>query len=332
MVEPETYLHYIHTRVSRPSANEWVTYGDASVQSVLDDFKRLWATGFLDDLSIEAVDYPFDNGVVGKMIVYHMEERQRIKIVTYEGMKHLEQSKLEERLRELDLMVRIDTFVDQTRLKRIRTTIIEMLAELGFPDASVTPELRPLPGGPKLANLTFSVAEGPQTKIRRIEFQGNTAYSDGKLESAMKQNQSKRWFPIPRFSSTYKQGGFEEDAERIVSFYRDSRLSGCARRPAIDTHARRFRRWRHTMGGAGDPRHRGRAVPRWRVHGRGRDVGPHRLSRVVVQSPARRAVQRERDSRRAEQGARALRRTRTVRIYGVSRPRPQGRWSGKVPS
>ena len=236
MVEPETYLHYIHTRVSRPSVKEWVTYDERAIQSVLDDFKRLWATGFLDDLSIEAVDYPFANGVVGKMLVYHLEERQRIKMVNYEGMDHLEQSKLEERLRELDLMVRIDTFVDQTRVKRIRTTIVEMLGELGFPDASVTAELRPLPGGPKAANLTFAVAEGPQTKIRRIEFQGNSAYSDGQLESAMKQNQSKRWFPIPRFSSTYKQGGFEEDAERIVSFYRDrGYLAARVGQPSIRT-------------------------------------------------------------------------------------------------
>ena len=103
-------------------------------QSVLEDFKRLWATGFLDDLSVEATDYTFSNGVVGKLIVYRMEERQRMKIVTYKGSKHLEQSKLEDKLRELDLMVRIDTFVDQTRIKRIRTTIAEMLAELGFPE------------------------------------------------------------------------------------------------------------------------------------------------------------------------------------------------------
>jgi hypothetical protein len=27
--------------------------------------------------------------------------------------------------------------------------------------------------------------------------------------------------PIPNFDSTYKQTGFEEDADRIVSFYRD---------------------------------------------------------------------------------------------------------------
>ena len=99
---------------------------------------------------------------MGKLIVYRIEERQRIKIVNYEGSKHLEQGKLEEKLRELDLMLRIDTFVDQTRIKRVKTVIAEMLAELGFPNAAITSELKPLPGGPKLAHLTFTINEGPR--------------------------------------------------------------------------------------------------------------------------------------------------------------------------
>ncbi len=221
MIEPETYLHYIHTAVSRPSRSEWVPYDEPAVESIRQDFRRLWATGFLDDLTIEAIDYPFTNGTTGKLIVYRIDERRRIKIVNYEGSQHLEQGKLEEKLRELDLMLRIDTFVDQTRVKRVTTVIAEMLAELGFPNAAITSELKPLPGGPKLAHLTFTINEGPETRIRRIDFEGNRAFTDGKLASAMTHNRSKRWLPIPQFSSTYKQAGFEEDAERIVSFYRD---------------------------------------------------------------------------------------------------------------
>jgi len=221
MIEPETYLHYIQTAVSRPSRNEWVPFDEAAIESVRQDFTRLWATGFLDDLSIEAIDYPFKNGTIGKLIVYRMEERQRIKIVNYEGAKHLEQGKLEEKLRERDVMLRIDTFVDQTRIKRVKSVIAEMLAQLGFPNAAITTELKPLPGGPKLVHLTFTIDEGPETRIRRIDFDGNSAFTDRKLASAMRQNRTKRWFPIPQFSSTYKQAGFEEDAESIVSFYRD---------------------------------------------------------------------------------------------------------------
>lgn len=236
MVEPETYLHYIQTRVSRPSQREWVPYDEAAIESIRQDFTRLWATGFLDDLTIEAIDYPFANGTIGKLIVYRMEERQRIKIVNYKGLKRLEQGTLEEKLRELDLMVRIDTFVDQTRIKRIKTVIAEMLADLGFPNAAITAELTPVAGGAKLAHLTFTVNEGPQTRIRRIEFDGNAAFTDRKLASAMTQNRTKRWFPIPQFSNTYKPAGFEEDADRIVSFYRDrGYLSAKVGQPALRT-------------------------------------------------------------------------------------------------
>ena len=53
MIDPETYLHYIRTRTSRPSQGEWIPYDGPAVASILEDFKRLWATGFLDDLTIE---------------------------------------------------------------------------------------------------------------------------------------------------------------------------------------------------------------------------------------------------------------------------------------
>jgi len=240
MIDPETYLHYIQTPVSRPSQNEWVPYGDGAMETIREDFKRLWATGFLDDLSIETSDYVFANGAIGKLVVYRMEERQRIKLVNYEGAKHLEQSKVEEKLRELDLMIRIDTFVDQTRVKRVKTVIGEMLGELGFPEATVSADLRPLPGGPKTARLTYRIDEGPRIRIRRVEFDGNAAFDDGRLASAMKHNRSKRWFPLPNFDSTYKQTGFEEDADRIVSFYRDrgylsARVGQPTIRPLEDT-------------------------------------------------------------------------------------------------
>ena len=34
MIEPETYLHYIQTSVSRPSPQEWVPYDDTSLESI----------------------------------------------------------------------------------------------------------------------------------------------------------------------------------------------------------------------------------------------------------------------------------------------------------
>jgi len=67
-VEPETYLYYLRLRPSRPSQREWVPYDETTLQTIKEDFRRLWATGFLDDLKIEATDYAFENGVVGKIV------------------------------------------------------------------------------------------------------------------------------------------------------------------------------------------------------------------------------------------------------------------------
>jgi len=67
LVEPETYLFYIQLRPSLPSQNQWVPWDETTVRTASDDFKRLWGTNFLSDLSVEVTDYVFANGVVGKM-------------------------------------------------------------------------------------------------------------------------------------------------------------------------------------------------------------------------------------------------------------------------
>ena len=87
VIEPETYLYYIQLKPSQPSQGNWTTYDEAAEKTILEDFHRLWNTNFLDNLSIDVENYTFSNGVVGKLVSYNMEERQRVKIVDYVGSK-----------------------------------------------------------------------------------------------------------------------------------------------------------------------------------------------------------------------------------------------------
>jgi hypothetical protein len=80
-IENETYMYYIQLRTSQTRQNQFVWYDAATEQLMLSDFKRLWATNFLDDLSIEVTDYTFPNGTVGKIVTYNLVERERVKIV-----------------------------------------------------------------------------------------------------------------------------------------------------------------------------------------------------------------------------------------------------------
>jgi len=231
-VEPETYLYYIHLRPSLPSQGRWVPYDAAAESLIKEDFARLWATNFLDDLSIDVsdpagtpgatfIDYTFANGVVGKLVVYNMEERERVKVVDYQGSKEIDRTKIQEQLTQRGIELRLDSFVDAGAIARVETVLREMMAAKGYPNAIVTNKRTPVAGGPKLINVTFNVSEGPKIRIRRLEFVGNTAVGDGPLKRAMKENKPKQLLLFFRGGGTYKEDKFEEDADRVAQYYRN---------------------------------------------------------------------------------------------------------------
>ena len=219
-VEPQTYLYYMQLRPSQPSQNIWVPYDQAAEQAMMADFKRLWATGFLHDLSIEVIDYPFSNGVIGKLVTYHMEERERVKIVNYEGSKQIDRTKIDEQLRARTIELRLDSFVDNGTIRRIETVLREMMAEKGFTNADVSHKVTAVAGGPKLVNITFTIGEGPKIKIRDIEFVGNVAMSDRTLQRKMKDNKMPGILGFIMRGGTYQEAKFESDADLIQAYYR----------------------------------------------------------------------------------------------------------------
>src|SRR5262245_29528822 len=183
VIEPETYLYYIQLKPSQPSQGNWTTYDETTEKTILEDFHRLWNTNFLDNLSIDVSDYTFSNGVIGKMVTYNMEERQRLKIgPDFTGTKQIDTTKVDEKLKELNLQMRLDSFLDAGLIKKVAGVVQDMMKEKGFQNAEVTPEIKELPGGPKLVHLTYNIDEGPKIKIRSVDFIGNTAFSDSTLQ------------------------------------------------------------------------------------------------------------------------------------------------------
>ena len=224
LVEPQTYLYYmqITSKLSQPSQNRWVPYDESVEEIARADFQRLWATNFLTDLSIVVSDYTFSNGVIGKLIAYNMEERERVKIVNYEGTKEIDRTKIDEQLRLRNIELRLDSFLDQNLIRRVETVLREMMAEKGFTNAEVSHTRSAVAGGPKLVNVTFQIGEGPKLKIRNIEFIGNSAKTDRTLRGKMKDNKTPNpfWGWITR-GGTYKADKFEADADLVLAYYRN---------------------------------------------------------------------------------------------------------------
>jgi len=221
MIDPTTYAYYLQTNPSQRSQNEWVPYTESEIQ---EDFWNLWNTDFLEDLWVEVFDEPFDNGVTGKHVVFHMEERARVKVVDYVsadgGDPEVDISTIETALRDNDIEVRLDSFVDESTLRDVIGVIRALYAEQGYNDAVVTPERRALPGGPKLLHLTFNIDAGPKAEIGEIVFDGNEHFDDGKLRRQMVRNKQRNPWLLFFSDSTYRAEGFAEDADHIAEFYR----------------------------------------------------------------------------------------------------------------
>jgi outer membrane protein insertion porin family len=223
VVEANTYLYYIETksRLSNSQTGKWVPYDESVEQIIREDFKRLWATSFLDDLAIRVEDYRFANGVIGKMIVYDMEERERVKIVDYEGLQKVDQSKIEEKLKEKGITIRLDSFIDPGKIRSVTGVVRELYAAEGYQFVEIRPETKPVEGGTKLVHVTFHITEGPKVRIQDVDFVGNQAVSDGKLGRKMKENKEKGFFGFITGGGTYKEDKFAEDAQLITDYYRD---------------------------------------------------------------------------------------------------------------
>ena len=214
----ETYNHRLTAPRSLGHEGKWAPYDEKAIQS---DFWNLWRLGFLENLWVEVIDEPFDNGVIGKHVVFHIEERPRVKVVDYEGSKQVDRAKIEEALDEKSLRIRTETFADQTAVRKVMGVIQQLYAEKGYNDAKVEPIYTALAGGPNLVQLTFNIKEGPKYRIREVVFDGNTAFSDGKLRGQMKENKQRTWLSFILGSGTYQEAKFAEDADAVENFYKN---------------------------------------------------------------------------------------------------------------
>jgi outer membrane protein insertion porin family len=218
-LDAPTYLYYMkRTSGSDSTRDYWVPYNE---QEILDDFNRLLGTGFLDDLWVERIDEPYDNGTPAEHIVYHMEERPRLKVIDYTGSKEVEISKIEEALKTAGITIKFDTFLDESVIRKVTATIKDLYSDRGYNDASVEVEKAPMPGGPKLLHLTFNIKEGPKFRLTEVAFDGNKAVSDKVLRGQLKSNKPHNWLSFISGSGQYQESKFEEDAQRVTDYYSD---------------------------------------------------------------------------------------------------------------
>jgi len=213
-LQKETLLFYVSTKA-----------GDRYDERRLrDDFRRLWETGFLDDLILEARDGPAG----GKIVSFKVSERKRVQIVDFRGSKALTTSNIEDELKKRDMALKIDTFYDPAKARRVEEVIKEMLNAKGRPFGTAKHDAKTI-GGAGM-QVSFTIADGAKAKVQKIIFDGNTVFTDAKLRGQMKKIKEAGFFNLSWLGgkTTYtpdKWTGAEDDPRgdqgRLEDFYLD---------------------------------------------------------------------------------------------------------------
>lgn len=152
-------------------------------------------------------------------LVFLVEERPFLSEVKFRGSRLLGQERIEAILREKGIALRLARPVDRTALWRAARTLEAALGDLGHPQARVRIRLLRVPSDSLCA--VFYIHEGPRIAVARVEFTGNTAFSDHNLLRQMKRVAPGALFAGLRGKTIYTPLRLAEDFLRLEEFYRN---------------------------------------------------------------------------------------------------------------
>lgn len=180
--------------------------GDQFDESALNkEIKRLFATGYFNDVSIETEDLP-----EGVLITFTVVEKPLIEKITFRGNSRIKSLRLEKKLtiKEGDLL-------DQSMLSQNAAEIKAFYVQEGYSNVNVDYQLEPS-AEPGKAIVVFVVDEGFPVKVKKISFIGNKHIPSNELGKYMSTKTA--WWFIRK--GAYDDDQFQSDLERITSVYR----------------------------------------------------------------------------------------------------------------
>src|SRR5690606_9118580 len=176
-----------------------VSFSNADVD---ESVKRLYATGYFSDVRI---------AVSGSTLVVTVSENQLVNQVVFNGNRKIKDAKLAAVVQTQPLGPYSQELVNAD-IERLR----EAYSAIGRSDVEITTQVAPV--GQGRVNLAFVVNEGDRTKIADINFVGNQAYSDGRLQSVIVTKESGPLSFLTR-KDVYNQDKLRADEDALRQFY-----------------------------------------------------------------------------------------------------------------
>ncbi|QOX77989.1 outer membrane protein assembly factor BamA [Trichlorobacter lovleyi] len=170
------------------------------------DVRSIFRLGQFQEVQVSSE--PGNGGVI---LVYAVIEKPIVRDIRFEGNKELKQDKLLE-----GLPVRRNAIFSQKDLDRAVAKLKKQYQDEGYYLVVVEPLIEQR--SPTEYQILFKVTEGKKIRISTINFEGNTAFSAGKLRGVMETKQE--WFMSwLTGAGTYKEEVLKNDALLIADHY-----------------------------------------------------------------------------------------------------------------
>ncbi|PCE23075.1 outer membrane protein assembly factor BamA [Paraburkholderia acidicola] len=167
--------------------------------------RALYTTGFFNDVKIEAE---------GDVVVVQVQERPAIGTIDFAGIHEFDKDNLTKALHSVGLSQ--GRYYDKALVDKAEQELKRQYLTRGYYAAEVTTTVTPIDRN--RVGLLFSVIEGPNAKIRQVNFIGNKVFSEDTLRDEM-QLSTPNWFSWYTKNDLYSKEKLTGDLENVRSYY-----------------------------------------------------------------------------------------------------------------
>ena len=190
-VERETVLSYIN-----------ITDRQVSDETLNDAFKKLYETGLFSDVKFDMKD---------NMLYINVKENPIVNKRYFDGNK-----KVDDKMLEKEVQLDSRSIYSVAKVQEDTKRILDVYKRVGRYAAVVEPKV--IERDQNRVDLIYEIDEGPLAKITKINFVGNTHYSDNDLQGEILSKET-RWWRIFSSSENYDPEKTEYDKELLRRFY-----------------------------------------------------------------------------------------------------------------
>jgi outer membrane protein insertion porin family len=172
----------------------------------------LWGRRLVDDLKV--TQEPAPGGV---LLVVEVRERPVLRSITYQGLKRLGSTDINDRILRERVQVREGEAMDFGELQRLKGSLEEMYREKGYRFAEVKFAVEEISAEER--RVVFTVDEGDKVRIAGIQFEGAEVADAARLRWAMKKTKESAFVSRVLKRDVYNPATLAEDLDKVRQVY-----------------------------------------------------------------------------------------------------------------